>query len=113
MTIERCIELMENTRDQVSSREAFNETDKIVNDETVNMCNTIIRELQQKTFVFQLHIVMNPEEMEEARRVLLRQREEGLILLPPYIDAVYPGIECQREKEETDEETEETTKAST
>ena len=44
-------------------------------------------------FIFQMEQIINPEEMKRIREEILRQMEEGVVLLPNYVKLVYhPGM---------------------
>ena len=50
--------------------------------------NSIIINDRQKVYIFQLHKLLKPEDIQHIREQLKKQIQEGCVLLPAYISLV-------------------------
>lgn len=41
-----------------------------------------------RTYIFQVNIMLRPDHLEEIRRQLKQQIQEGCVLLPPYLELI-------------------------
>ena len=43
---------------------------------------------KDNTYIFQVNILLRPDDIEKIRRQLKQQIQEGCVLLPPYLELV-------------------------